>query len=186
MSIGYNRTKYPNMTQTSYYQPREEKPEYVRPASEKVIRTTIVEPEPEPIKVKQDPVQNLIRQEPAGVIVLKNKREKVIKYKKPRKNQIVYYSSEDEEIGQVKKVYKNDNRFRNYYCLNVCKGHCASCCPFFNCCEWFYGCPLWIYLSLVLLFLALLATFATLLVLVIQAPQYATPVTITRIYNRTW
>ena len=113
MSIGYNRTKYPNMTQTSYYQPREEKPKYVRPASEKVIRTTIVEPEPEPepelepIKVKQEPVQNLIRQEPAGVIVLKNKREKVVKYKKPRKNQIVYYSSEDEETGQVKKVYKN-------------------------------------------------------------------------------
>jgi hypothetical protein len=98
MSIGYNKTKYPNMTQTSYYGPREQKFEEPRPVSEKII-TRKIEPQPEPIQpVKPEPDMNhsLIKQQPAGTILYKEKRKRIEKPKKVKKNKIAYYSSEDE------------------------------------------------------------------------------------------
>ena len=86
------------MTQTSYYQPREqEKIEIPRPVSEKII-TRKIEPQPEPIQVKHEPDMNhsLIRQQPAGTILYKEKKQKVEKQKKPKRNRIANYSSEDE------------------------------------------------------------------------------------------
>ena len=69
---------------------------------------------------------------------------------------------------------------------NYFKGRFADCCPFCNFCEWFYGFPFWFYVLLFILFILLFAAFWTLLALVLMAPQSATTVTNTKIYNRTW
>jgi hypothetical protein len=120
MSIGYNKTKYPNMTQTSYYRPRDhEKVEVVRPVSQKLITRHIERqqtPQPDPLPAKREPDMNnsLIRQEPAGMVFYKEKSQKIEKPRKVKKNRIAYYSSEDEEMGTTKKIYANVN-FKNFF-----------------------------------------------------------------------
>ena len=129
------KNKYPNMTATSIYKDQsvdifksdrsiksfpsveESSPRiepYVEPQNYKqfVNHEQIVESNASnsnKIKHVSDNSKKLIKQNPAGVVVLTPIKEKPTKLIKPKRNQIIYYSSEDEENGQIKKVYKNVN-----------------------------------------------------------------------------
>ena len=85
--------------------PRYEIKDTIQVVNEKPISRVEPMPRVEPAKENKD---HLIKQEPAGRIVLKSKdSDRKPKSKKERTKQTVYYSSEDEETAETKKVYSN-------------------------------------------------------------------------------
>ena len=98
------KSKYPNMTATTIFKNQERDGFNTdRSISVNKIAPLVTPHSYGEAKQVTGSSKNMLKQEPAGVVVLKQKYQKSPK----TKNSIVYYSSEDEESGEIKKVYSN-------------------------------------------------------------------------------